>query len=78
MSVKFAFGYGVFAIPFIIKPTVRLFRAHPVNKPDPIRVRSGSAGKHWPEAGTGEGDFTNTVTTRNDTCIKMGAVLMFH
>ena len=25
--------------------------ACPVNMPDPIRVRSGSAGKHWPEAG---------------------------
>ena len=23
----------------------------PVNMPDPIRIRSGSAGKHWPEAG---------------------------
>ena len=22
-----------------------------VNMPDPIRIRSGSAGKHWPEAG---------------------------
>ena len=23
----------------------------PVNMPDPIRIRAGSAGKHWPEAG---------------------------
>ena len=23
----------------------------PLNMPDPIRIRSGSAGKHWPEAG---------------------------
>ena len=23
----------------------------PVNMPDPIRIRSGSAGKHWPEVG---------------------------
>ena len=65
-------------MPFIIMPTVWPFRAHPVNMPDPIRTRPGSAGKHWPEAGAGEGDFINTVTTRNDTCIKMGAVLMFH
>ena len=24
---------------------------YPVNMPDPIRIRPGSAGKHWPEAG---------------------------
>ena len=24
---------------------------YPVNMPDPIRNRSGLAGKHWPEAG---------------------------
>ena len=23
----------------------------PVNMPDPIRIRTGSAGMHWPEAG---------------------------
>ena len=26
-------------------------RKDPVNMLDPIRIRSGSAGKHWPEAG---------------------------
>ena len=26
-------------------------RALPVNMPDPILIRSGSGGKHWPEAG---------------------------
>ena len=32
--------------------TVRVSRARiKVNMPDPIRVRSGLAGKHWPEAG---------------------------
>ena len=25
--------------------------ANPVNMPDPIRIRLGSAGKQWPEAG---------------------------
>ena len=25
--------------------------AIPVSMPDPIRIRAGSAGKHWPEAG---------------------------
>ena len=27
------------------------FVVHPVTRPDPIRIRSGSAGKRWPEAG---------------------------
>ena len=29
----------------------RIYSVIPVNMPDPIRIRSGSAGKNWPEAG---------------------------
>ena len=28
-----------------------MYVSHPVNMPDPIRIRSGPGGKHWPEAG---------------------------
>ena len=30
---------------------VKEFVNFPVNMPDPIRIRAGSAGNHWPEAG---------------------------
>ena len=39
---------------FIVKrlmPLGRRCRIVPINMPDPIRIRSGLGGKHWPEAG---------------------------
>ena len=33
------------------KPLHKFCHNHPVNMPDPICIRWGSAGKHWPEAG---------------------------
>ena len=32
-------------------PLGRRCRIVPINMPDPIRIRSGLGGKHWPEAG---------------------------
>ena len=42
------------SVVFIVKlliPLGRRCRSVPVNMPDPIRIRSGLGGKHWPEAG---------------------------
>ena len=35
----------------VVRFVLSLVITNPVNMPDPIRIRSGSGGKHWPEAG---------------------------
>ena len=48
---------GSLALPTVqsnlysLNQTGRLARPIPVNVPDPIRIRAGSPGKHWPETG---------------------------
>ena len=48
---QFVLGFNV----LVLRPLVFSLRfnsvSFPVNMPDPIRIRSGSAWQHWPEAG---------------------------
>ena len=46
--------------------TLRWLHTHPVNMPDPIRIRSGSAWKYWPKAGR--------MIFANRICFRTGSV----
>ena len=65
-------------------PLGRRCRIVPINMPDPIRIRSGLGGKHWPEAGrmisahrlaSGPDPFGQNLTLVGQNQIGSGLVL---